>query len=303
MSLRKHGRPVHGIVLLDKPEGMTSNRALQAVRRLFQARKAGHTGSLDPFATGMLPICLGEATKTAAFMLDADKAYRATLRLGQATETGDTEGQVVREMAVPALSELEIESVLRSFIGEIRQIPPMYSALKHQGQPLYKLAREGKTVERRPRTVQVRELRLLGRDATSLEFEVRCSKGTYIRTLAEDIGASMGSCAHLVALRRLFVQPFEADSMVSLEQLESDAVTGALAARLLPVDEGLRGWPRLELGPEDAERFMHGNAQIRVKADGRRVRVYGPQDKLLGLAVGDARGALKVLRVFLIGAS
>jgi tRNA pseudouridine55 synthase len=303
MSLRKHGRPVHGIVLLDKPDGMASNRALQTVRRLFQARKAGHTGSLDPFATGMLPICLGEATKTAAFMLDADKAYRATMRLGQATETGDTEGQVIREMPVPALSESEIEFALRSFRGEMRQLPPMYSALKHHGQPLYKLAREGKTVERRPRTVQVRELRLLSRDAASLEFEVRCSKGTYIRTLAEDIGSSLGSCAHLVALRRLFVQPFEADPMVSLEQLESDAASGALATRLLPVDEGLRGWPSLELGPEDAGRFVHGNPQIRVLANGGPVRVHGPHGKLLGLGERDARGGLKVLRVFLLDAS
>ncbi|HSM68703.1 MAG TPA: tRNA pseudouridine(55) synthase TruB, partial [Xanthomonadales bacterium] len=140
-------------------------------------------------------------------------------------------------------------------------------------------------------------------DATSLEFEVRCSKGTYIRTLAEDIGASMGTCAHLVALRRLFVEPFEADPMVGLEQLESDTATGALATRLLPVDEGLRGWPRLDLGPEDAERFMHGNTQIQVEANAGPVRVYGPQDKLLGLAEGDASGGLKVLRVFLLDAS
>lgn len=298
MSRRKHGKPVHGLVLLDKPEGITSNRALQMVRRLFGARKAGHTGSLDPFATGMLPLCLGEATKTAAYMLDADKRYRATMKLGQATETGDTEGRVSAEMPVPDLQEAEIHASFESFVGEIEQLPPMYSALKHQGQPLYKLARAGETVARTPRTVTISEMMLLHHDQATITFEVRCSKGTYIRTLAEDIGASLGSCAHLVGLRRLWVHPFENDAMVSLDQLEQEAASGLLSGYLLPLDEGLRSWPICELAPLPAERFACGNPVDPGQPIKGWVRVRTADGKPLGLGEATGPHQLHPRRVF-----
>ena len=298
MSRRKHGKVVNGLVLLDKPAGLTSNRALQTVRSLFDARKAGHTGSLDPFATGMLPICLGEASKTAAFMIDSDKTYRATARLGIATETGDTEGSVVKEMAVPALVNQAVLGVFATYTGEIEQVPPMYSALKHKGQPLYKLARQGKTIERKPRKCFIRELKLLKLDANTLEFEVRCSKGTYIRTLAEDLAAELGTCAHLVSLRRLSVEPFEPGSMVALEQLEADALSGALELHLLPIDSGLPHWPLVRLTAEQAERFRHGNPQSCAADRPGWVRVCTEDAQPLGLAEYTRQGLLEPRRVF-----
>ena len=191
MARRRKGRDIHGIILLDKPLGYSSSQAVQRVRWLFTARKAGHTGSLDPFATGMLPICLGEASKTAGFMLEASKRYLATARLGQTTATGDTEGDVVRQMSVPALTAKAIDAAFESFRGAIEQVPPMYSALKHQGRPLYKLARDGIEVERKSRTVIIHGLELIAWDEPLLVFRVHCSKGTYVRTLAEDIAAKL----------------------------------------------------------------------------------------------------------------
>lgn len=298
MSRARRGKPVHGVVLLDKPEGLSSNQALQAVRRLFDACKAGHTGSLDPFATGMLPLCLGEATKTAGFMLDADKAYRARMKLGQATETGDTEGRIIREVPVPRLTEAELHEALNSFIGEIEQLPPMYSALKHQGQPLYRLARAGKTVEREPRRVNIRDIELLEVDGATVSFEVHCSKGTYIRTLAEDIGATLGTCAHLVSLRRLWVAPFEGEAMISLDALQSAAAANALSDHLLPLDAALSAWPALELSPTMAERFIHGNPVRPEAAVSGQVRVQGPGAAPLGLGEVDMDGALHPRRVY-----
>jgi tRNA pseudouridine55 synthase len=283
LSRRQKGRPVHGVVLLDKPPGRSSNQAMQAVRRLFDARKAGHTGNLDPFATGMLPVCLGEATKTAAFMLDADKTYRAVARLGQATTTGDPEGEVIQEQEVPALAAAQVEGVLAGFLGEISQLPPMYSALKHQGQPLYSYARRGITIERPRRTVTIHALRLLNWRAPELEFEVSCSKGTYVRTLAEDIAAAMGSCAHLRTLRRTFVSSFEGQSLVRLEELEAAQAQGTLEQYLLPVDAGLVGWPLVTLSDADAAGFRNGNP-CQVQAPAGWLRVYDPAGILLGLA-------------------
>ena len=195
---------------MDKPAGISSNRALQKVRGIFQARKAGHTGSLDPFATGMLPICLGEASKTAAFMLEAGKQYRAVSCLGEATTTGDIEGEVIQTCPVPDLAPSLISQVLQHFTGEIEQVPPMYSALKHEGKPLYEYARAGIEVERPARTVTIHQLELVSWQAPNLTIDVRCSKGTYIRTLAEDIAKALNCCAHLSALRRVVVEPFEA---------------------------------------------------------------------------------------------
>lgn len=297
MSRRRKGRDIHGIILLDKPAGYSSNQAVQKIRWLFQARKAGHTGSLDPFATGMLPICLGEASKTAGFMLDASKTYIAAAFLGKATATGDIEGQISREMKVPDLDDEQINTVLNEFLGEIEQIPPMYSALKHQGQPLYKLARAGQEVVRKPRLVTIHTLELLSWAPPILEFRVHCSKGTYIRTLAEDIAEKLGSCAHLQSLRRLDVEPFREKDMITLEELLSRAEAESLDDCLLPVDSGLADWPSVTLDEVSANRFCHGNPVETVCDQVGPVRVYGPGSRLLGLAEVMSGKCLKPKRI------
>lgn len=297
---RKRGLDIHGVVLLDKPAGISSNRALQKVRGIFQARKAGHTGSLDPFATGMLPICLGEASKTAAFMLEAGKKYRATARLGEATTTGDIEGEVIQTCPVPDIDTEELAQALRQFEGEIQQVPPMYSALKHQGKPLYEYARAGIEIDRPARAVTIHSLDIVGWQSPELTFDVHCSKGTYIRTLAEDIATALGSCAHLVELRRVSVEPFETQPMVTLEQLQNAKEQGKLQDFLLPVDIGLLDWPRVDLDTTQQGKFMHGN-HFPLTVDGLplgKVRVYGPEVGLLGLADLSADGMLQPARVF-----
>ncbi|EQD57062.1 tRNA pseudouridine synthase B, partial [mine drainage metagenome] len=208
-----------GIVLLDKPAGLSSNAALQRVRRLYGAAKAGHAGSLDPLATGMLPICLDEATKIAGEILSSRKRYRFTILLGVSTRTGDREGQIVARANVPELAPQRIEAVLETFLGSGRQVPPMYSALKRAGRPLYELARAGVVVEREARPIEIFELRLLGQNGASLELETHCSKGTYVRVLAEDIARALGTCGHVTALRRLSVEPFEREPMQTLESI------------------------------------------------------------------------------------
>jgi len=288
MSRRRKGRDVHGVFLLDKPAGYSSNQAVQKVRWLFNARRAGHTGSLDPFATGMLPICLGEACKTAGFMLNASKTYEATALLGQASTTGDVEGEICREMAVPALDETAVNAVLRRFLGDIEQVPPMYSALKHDGQRLYQLARAGLQVERKARPVTIFSLELLGLDLPHLRFRVRCSKGTYIRTLAEDIAGGLGTCAHLRALRRLEVEPFRARDMMGLEELAALAESGNIDSSLLAVDAGLAAWPLVVLDRARTERFSHGNPVEAGAEPTGLVRVYGPENRLLG--IGEVAG-------------
>ena len=270
--------------MLDKPAGYSSNQAVQKVRWLYQARKAGHTGSLDPFATGMLPICLGEASKTAGFMLEASKTYLATACLGQATASGDIEGDVIEELPVPDLSAADIEQAFSSFHGGIEQIPPMYSALKRGGQPLYKLAREGKVVDREPRKITIHRLELLGWESPLLEFRVHCSKGTYVRTLAEDIARAVGSCAHLKALRRIEVEPFKDKGMISLQAVEQAVEEKRQDELLLPVDAGLADWPRVLLEDEAVNRFIHGNPVPVEEQHPDTVRVYSRQNELLGLA-------------------
>lgn len=299
MSRRRKGRDVHGIVLLDKPAGFSSNQATQRVRWLFRARKAGHTGSLDPFATGMLPICLGEASKTAGFMRDASKTYLAKALLGQATVTGDIEGEVCATAPVPERDREGVAAVLAGFLGPIQQVPPMYSALKHEGQPLYRLARAGRLVERAAREVIIHAIELVAWEPPVLTFRVHCSKGTYVRTLAEDIALQMGSCAHLVALRRLAVEPFQESRMVSLGQLEEQARDGTIDQCLLPPDAGLAHWPLLRLDPGAMRRFAHGNPVAGVGAGSKPgpVRVYGPGDILLGLGEVTADGTLRARRV------
>jgi len=297
---RKRGLDIHGVVLLDKPVGISSNRALQKVRGIFQARKAGHTGSLDPFATGMLPICLGEASKTAAFMLEAGKQYRATSLLGEATSTGDVEGEVIQTCPVADIDSDKLTQILKKFTGEIQQIPPMYSALKHQGKPLYQYARAGIEIERPARAVTIHQLDLVEWQSPRLTFDVQCSKGTYIRTLAEDIATALGSCAHLVELRRIAVEPFEAFPMVTLEQLQQAREDEQLQDFLLPIDVGLPDWPRVDLDSAQHDKFKHGN-HFPFSADGfptGKVRVYGPEGGLLGLADLSDEGILQPARVF-----
>ena len=294
------GLDIHGVVLLDKPVGITSNRALQKVRGIFQARKGGHTGSLDPFATGMLPICLGEASKTAAFMLEAGKKYRATARLGEATATGDIEGEIIQSCPVPEIDAETLIQTLQKFVGDIEQVPPMYSALKHEGKPLYENARAGIEVERPARPVTIHAMKLVDWKSPMLSFDVHCSKGTYIRTLAEDIATALDSCAHLVQLRRISVEPFESYPTVSLEQLQDAKDHGSLENFLLPVDVGLPDWAKVNLDTDQHAKFMHGN-RFPFSFEGvsaGKVRVYGPDDNLLGLADLTEENVLYPARVF-----
>ncbi|MGM0535748.1 MAG: tRNA pseudouridine(55) synthase TruB [Pseudomonadota bacterium] len=277
MARRRRGLPVNGVLLLDKPGGLSSNHALQRARRLFQARKAGHTGTLDPMATGLLPVCFGEATKFSAHLLEADKVYRTRVALGAITDTGDAEGEVVERREVPRLTEADVEGVLTRFRGEIEQVPPMVSALKHQGRKLYELAREGKSIERAARRVTVYDARLLSHADTAFELEVRVSKGTYIRTLAEDIGQALGCGAHISALRRLATGPFTGEGMLTLDALEALPDQAEREAVLLPVDVLVDHLPRLEADVAAAGRLTHGQA-ARVEtgelAGGRTARLY-----------------------------
>lgn len=260
MARRRRGLPVNGIVLLDKPKGLSSNHALQRVRRLFEAQKAGHTGTLDPMATGLLPICLGEATKFSSHLLEADKVYRTRVELGTITDTGDAEGAVIEQHDVPSLTADDIEAALSGFRGEIDQVPPMYSALKHEGKKLYELAREGKQVERAARRVSVYDARLLSFEGTAFELEVSCSKGTYIRTLAEDIGKALGCGGHISQLRRLKTGPFNGDAMWTLEALEALADQAAREAELMPVDVLVDHLPSLTLDEPAYGRLAHGQS-------------------------------------------
>ncbi len=283
---RTKGRNVDGILLLDKPIGLTSNEALQKVKWLFHARKAGHTGSLDPLADGLLPLCFGGATKVSAFLLDADKRYRVRVRLGETTTTADAEGEIIERRPVPDLSPAQIETVLERFTGPIEQLPPMYSALKHKGERLYNLARRGIEVERTPRTVEIRELRLIVWASPELELDVHCSKGTYVRTLAEDIGATLGCGAHVTALRRTAVGPYADSGAVGLAELERRAEGGAeaLDTLLLPMDSALGGWPAVRLSADAAFYLGKGQPVLIPKAPTQGwVRLYGPDDGFLGV--------------------
>lgn len=293
-------RDVHGVLLLDKPIGLTSNDALQKVKRLFAAKKAGHTGSLDPLASGLLPLCFGEATKVSGFLLDADKYYAVTCKLGSRTSTADAEGVVVEEKPVPALDQATVERALTGFLGEIQQVPPMYSALRHQGQRLYDLAREGIEVPREPRAVTIHEFLLKSRSPDTLSLEVRCSKGTYIRTLVEDLATALGTCAHVTVLRRLAVGPFGREvPMHSLAELMALAEQGqeALDRLLLPVDSAVAHWPKAELAGDAAWYFAKGQPVFIPGAPTRgRLRVYAARRFLgVGEIISDGRLAPKRL--------
>lgn len=219
-TMQKERYEINGILILDKPVGLTSNRALQIVKRLFKAKKAGYAGTLDPFASGMLPICFGKATKLVEQLHEHPKYYRATLQLGQATSTGDTEGEVVDEQSIPAFDHDQLAKIFTAFTGDIMQVPPMYSALKHQGKPLYELARQGITIERKPRPAKIYMLKIIEYTPNTITFEAICGKGVYIRTLGEDIAKAIGTVGHLIALRRLYCAGFNEDKMITLSRLE-----------------------------------------------------------------------------------
>ena len=300
-KMRRSGlRNVNGIVLLDKPVGMTSNAALQTVKRLFRAKKAGHTGSLDPLAGGLLPLCFGAATKVSAFLLEADKRYRVTIKLGVKTTTGDAEGEIVARRAVPAIAPEALQAVLSRFIGAIEQIPPMHSAIKHQGQPLYKLARKGIEVARNARSVTIYELDLLRAEGDELDIDVACSKGTYIRTLAEDIGEALGVGAHVTALHRTATGPFGGEQMVSLAMLEAAATEGyaALDRFLLPMESALEHWPEVCLSDDLAFFLRQGQAVFVPRAPTQGwVRLRTADQRFLGVGrvLDDGRVAPKRL--------
>lgn len=292
-------RDLHGIVLLDKPAGLSSNQALQEVRRLFRAAKGGHTGALDPMATGLLPLCFGEATKLAGNLLGARKAYRAECRLGITTTTADREGEVVRERPVPALDEAAVEAALAPLRGRIVQVPPAYSALKQGGERLYLKARRGEAVEAPPREVEVYRLELLSRTTDSLVFEVECGSGTYVRSLAVDLGESLGCGAHLTALRRLWVEPFGVPHMVTLAELQQAAGQGdeALLAWLLPVAAGLADWPVLQLDEVQSQAIARGQPIVVAGASGCHA-AFASDGALLALVELDAEGRSRILRGF-----
>lgn len=255
---KRKGNDINGILLLDKPLGISSNRALQTVKHLFNAKKAGHTGNLDPLATGVLPICFGEASKVTAFLLDSNKRYTCTAQLGTTTSTGDKEGEILRSREVKPFSEADIEQVLQQFRGPIQQIPPMYSALKHNGQPLYKLARQGIEIERKSRDVIIHELNLIEYQADSISLDVLCSKGTYIRTLAQDIGEKLGCGAHLSQLRRTQVEPFDCNELHNIQDLETLAANNQIESTLLPIDSALIKLPKITLLDTEATRIKNG---------------------------------------------
>lgn len=280
------GRDVHGVLVLDKPVGVTSNEALQQVKHWYRARKAGHTGSLDRTASGMLPLCLGEATKFSSFLLQADKHYVATCRLGIQTTTGDAAGDVVNTRPVPTISRERLEDVLGQFRGEIDQVPPMFSALKHRGQRLYELAYQGIEVERLPRTVVIYKLELGRYAGSEFEIQVVCSKGTYIRTLAQDIGEHLGCGAHVSALRRTGAGPFREHEMISVVQLESLAKQGleALDRCLLGIDAMLRDAPSVVLADSVAYYLRQGQPVIVPHAPTHGiVRIYSEPGSFLGV--------------------
>ncbi|WP_109860369.1 tRNA pseudouridine(55) synthase TruB [Aggregatibacter aphrophilus] len=298
---RKRGRDIHGVFLLDKPQGMSSNDIMQKVKRIFQANKAGHTGALDPLATGMLPICLGEATKFSQFLLDADKRYLVTAKLGERTDTSDAEGQIVETREVKVKTP-EILTALEQFRGDILQVPTMFSALKHNGKPLYEYARQGITVEREARPITIFELNFIEYNAPYLTLEVHCSKGTYIRTLGDDLGEVLGCGAHVTMLRRTAVADYPTEKMLDWNALQSLAAQQDLAlldALLLPMDTAVAKLPTLTLDESQAQGIGFGQ---RVKFNNPnslqgQVRLFSHENRFLGVAVIDENNVIRPQRL------
>jgi tRNA pseudouridine55 synthase len=294
---RRETRDVDGLLILDKPSGLTSNKSLQKVKHLLQAAKAGHTGSLDPLASGVLPLCFGEATKISRYLLDSDKTYRARIKLGVTTTTGDSEGEVLAEAPVPQFARATLEQILQEFRGTITQQPSNYSALKQNGVPLYKLARAGKPIEPKFRDVEIYSITLLAWEWPEFDVEVSCSKGTYIRTLAEDIGRKLGCGAHLTALRRLKAGPFTLADSLTLEQMQALAETGALDAQLVAADKAIDAMPEVQLDAAQTRRLRQGQ---HVALDGLaatpEIRVYCGAE-FIGIGELDADGILSAKRL------
>jgi tRNA pseudouridine55 synthase len=295
-----------GILLLDKPAGLSSNAALQRVRRMLGVDKAGHVGSLDPLATGMLPICIGEATKIAGDVVAGRKCYRFTIGLGARTATGDTEGAIVETAPVPPLDEGTLERARQRFLGPQSQVPPMYSALKRDGQPLYKLARAGVEVDRAPREIEIFELTLVGSGPDRIELETVCSKGTYVRVLAEDFARALGTCGHVLALRRVHVEPFAAEPMETLESITEARAQGRWP-RVLPADWPLGHLPKVTVSGSELPRLLHGHAVSVAPADcaadprvgsAPRIRLYDASGRFLGIGEADGRGLVQPRRLF-----
>jgi tRNA pseudouridine55 synthase len=303
---RRKFRKLDGILLLDKPRGLSSNQALQRVRHLFSADKAGHTGSLDPLATGLLPVCFGEATKIAGGLLGARKAYDAVARLGVVTDTDDAEGAVLRERDVPVLTIDAIDAALQRYVGRVRQRPPVYSALKRGGEPLYAKARRGETIEVEEREVDVHAFELLSAadlldgGEPLLRLHVECGSGTYIRSLVRDLGEVFGCGAHVAELRRLWVDPFRDPRMWTIEALEQLARRGehALDSCLLPLESGMTAWPEVAVGQAQAQRLAHGQPVAGGFAPQGEVAIFGPEGRVLGLGQVDAAGELHPRRMF-----
>jgi tRNA pseudouridine55 synthase len=295
-------RDVHGILLLDKPLGISSNQALQKARHLFAAAKGGHTGSLDPLATGLLPVCFGEATKIAGLLLGSSKAYETECQLGITTDSADSQGAIIETRPVPELDADTIERALAQLRGKILQVPPIYSALKRDGVPLYKLARRGETVEIEAREVEVMRFELLGREGDRLRLHVECGSGTYVRSLVRDLGEILGCGAHVSALRRLWVEPFVAPRMTSLAELESLATQGAdaLDALLLPIEAGLSAFPDIMLNELDSRRLSQGQPVALVREPGICV-ARSAEGRLLALVEAGADGMLRSVRGFNLG--
>ncbi len=309
MGRRRSGRDIHGVLLLDKPTDISSNDALQKVRRLFNANKAGHTGALDPLATGMLPICLGEATKFSQFLLDSDKRYRVIARLGQRTDTSDSHGEIISERNVE-FTQQQLDDALNYFRGDTLQVPSMYSALKHQGRPLYEYARKGITIEREARPITVYELQFIGLENNELELEVHCSKGTYIRTIIDDLGEMLGCGAHVIYLRRVQVANYPYEKMVTLEQLAAlrakidegeDSFESLLDSLLLPMDTAVIHFPTVNLTEDTTILFQLGqpvHADIQGLAEGDMLRVTsGEAQRFIGIALVSEDGRVAPKRL------
>ena len=295
---RKRGRDIDGVFLLDKPQGMSSNDIMQKVKRLFQANKAGHTGALDPLATGMLPICLGEATKFSQFLLDADKRYVVTAKLGERTDTSDAEGQVVKTRPVNVETS-QILTALEQFRGDILQVPTMFSALKHNGKPLYEYARAGITVEREARPITIFEINFIEYQAPSLTLEVHCSKGTYIRTLVDDLGEVLGCGAHVTVLRRTAVADYPTEKMMTWDALQALAEQGDLDQHLLPIDTAVSKLPALKLNAEQSKGIGFGQ-RVKFANEAKlrgQVRLFSDKNIFLGVALIDDNNVIRPQRL------
>lgn len=296
---KKTWKKVNGLVIVNKPEGLTSNAVLQKVRRFYSAEKAGHTGALDPFATGLLPICLGEATKISGLLLEADKGYIATLKLGQATDSGDKDGEMALTADVPALTNAQIETVLKTFLGESTQIPPMYSALKFEGKPLYYYARQGIEIERPARKITLSLLELIDFDGVDIvQFKVHCTKGTYVRTLGEDIAQALGTVGHLIALHRVLTGALTADQMIDMDTLAQQVALNE-AFGLLPLDLPLAHLAAVHLTAEQTHLIQHGGMLDLPKPETELVKFYNPEQVFIGVGEwSESKQLLKAKRLF-----